>query len=173
MTVLETIFQDWDANRGNPKVRIFLVFFRLARLIRLGGPLVLLLGFPVLIVYRCFFEWLLGIELPWRTQVGRGLRIFHGVGLVVNDRAIIGDGVVLRHCTTLGVKETGEFGTGAAPRIGNYVDIGSNTVILGGVNVGDYAQIGAGAVVLNDVPARGVMVGNPARVIRVEDEGNS
>lgn len=173
MNLLATIFQDWEANRGNPKARIFLIFFRLARLIRLGGPVVLCLGFPVLLLYRFFFEWLWGIELPWGTQVGRGLRIFHGVGLVVNDRSIIGDGVVLRHCTTLGIKETREFGAGAAPRIGNYVDIGSNAVILGGVSIGDYAQIGAGTVVLKDVPVRGVVVGNPGRVIRIETEGNS
>lgn len=167
MNLLENIFQDWSANRANPKARIFLVFFRLARIIRKGGAIAICIGFPVLIVYRGFFEWLWGIELPWGTSVGRGLRIFHGVGLVVNDRVVIGDGVILRQCTTIGVKETGVFGTGDVPRIGNYVDIGSNVVILGGVNIGDHAKIGAGTVVLTDVPAHGVMVGNPGRVIRV------
>lgn len=173
MNMLTNIFQDWSANKANPKVQIFLLFFRLSRLIRKGGPFALIVGFPVLIIYRCFFEWFLGIELPWGTQVGKGFRIHHGVGLVVNDRVVIGEGVLLRHCTTLGVKETGEFGTGAAPRIGNYVDIGCNVVILGGVNIGDYAKIGAGSVVLKDVPAWGIVVGNPGRVIRVVGEGST
>jgi maltose O-acetyltransferase len=34
------------------------------------------------------------------------------------------------------------------------------------VEIGEEAFVGAGAVVLNDVPARAVVVGNPARTIR-------
>ncbi len=166
MSAIETILQDWSANRRNPKAQLFLASFRLAQMIRNGGRISFILGVPYLLFHRIFFEWLWGIELPWGTKVGKGLRIFHGVGLVVNDRSIIGEGVILRHCTTLGVKETGEFGTGEAPKIGNYVDIGSNTVILGGVTVGDYAVIGAGAVIVEDIPDGAIVVGNPGRIIK-------
>jgi acetyltransferase-like isoleucine patch superfamily enzyme len=39
-------------------------------------------------------------------------------------------------------------------------------VILGGITIHDGAKIGAGSVVVHDVPARAVVVGNPAKVIK-------
>ena len=44
--------------------------------------------------------------------------------------------------------------------------IGSNATILCGVTVGEKALVGAGSVVTHDVPARAVVAGNPARIIR-------
>jgi virginiamycin A acetyltransferase len=51
--------------------------------------------------------------------------------------------------------------------IGNDVWIGSEAVILPGVSIGNGAIIGACAVVGSDVPPYAVVIGNPARVIRV------
>lgn len=47
--------------------------------------------------------------------------------------------------------------------------IGANATILAGVRIGEQAMIGAGSVVTKDVPARAVVVGNPARVIRIQE----
>lgn len=41
--------------------------------------------------------------------------------------------------------------------------IGANATVLCGITIGEYALIGAGAVVTKDVPAFGLVVGNPAR----------
>ncbi len=41
--------------------------------------------------------------------------------------------------------------------------IGANATIVCGISIGEYALIGAGAVVTRDVPAYGLMMGNPAR----------
>ena len=41
--------------------------------------------------------------------------------------------------------------------------IGANATVICGITVGEYALIGAGAVVTKDVPAFGLVVGNPAR----------
>ena len=54
-------------------------------------------------------------------------------------------------------------------RIGDGAFLGINCVILPGVTVGERAFVGAGAVVTKDVPANSVVVGNPARVVRVYD----
>jgi acetyltransferase-like isoleucine patch superfamily enzyme len=52
-------------------------------------------------------------------------------------------------------------------KIGNDVWLGYNSVILPGVEtIGDGAVIGAGAIVTKNVPDFGVVVGNPARVVR-------
>jgi len=43
--------------------------------------------------------------------------------------------------------------------------IGAGAVIVCGVEIGRYALVGAGAVVTRDVPAHGLVVGNPAKLI--------
>jgi acetyltransferase-like isoleucine patch superfamily enzyme len=52
-------------------------------------------------------------------------------------------------------------------RIGNDCWIGGAAIILPGVTIGDGVTVGAGSVVTRDVPARSVVVGNPARVVKV------
>jgi UDP-2-acetamido-3-amino-2,3-dideoxy-glucuronate N-acetyltransferase len=48
--------------------------------------------------------------------------------------------------------------------------IGANATILPGITIGERAMVGAGAVVTRDVPRLAVVVGNPARIIRFENE---
>lgn len=52
-------------------------------------------------------------------------------------------------------------------RIGSNVWIGFESCVLPGVTIGDGAVVGARSVVAEDVPARAVAVGNPARVVRI------
>ncbi len=47
--------------------------------------------------------------------------------------------------------------------------IGAGAIILPGITVGTRAMVGAGAVVIQDVPDYAVVVGNPARVVRMLD----
>ena len=51
--------------------------------------------------------------------------------------------------------------------IGNNVWICTGAIVLPGVTIGDNSVIGAGSVVTKDIPANGLAVGNPCRVIRV------
>jgi acetyltransferase-like isoleucine patch superfamily enzyme len=57
------------------------------------------------------------------------------------------------------------------PTIRRGARIGGGAVLLPGVEIGEEAFVGAGAVVLRDVPPRAVVVGNPARQIRVVPAG--
>jgi acetyltransferase-like isoleucine patch superfamily enzyme len=57
------------------------------------------------------------------------------------------------------------------PTIRRGARVGGGAVLLPGIEIGEEAFIGAGAVVIRDVPARALMVGNPARQLReVPDE---
>ena len=159
------ILQDWEANKeGNSKSRFILVMFRSAQILGRWRFSSFFKNFYTLIV-----EWILGVELPWDTKVGQNLRLIHGVGLVVNHETIIGANCTLRHSTTIGNKKLPDSSYSDSPHIGNNVDIGSNVVIIGAITVGDNAVIGAGSVVVKDVPAWAVVVGNPARVIRINN----
>lgn len=50
--------------------------------------------------------------------------------------------------------------------VGNNVWIGGSAVILPGVTIGDDVIVAGGAVVTKDVPAKAIVGGNPAKVIR-------
>ncbi|HZB22758.1 MAG TPA: acyltransferase [Gaiellaceae bacterium] len=52
------------------------------------------------------------------------------------------------------------------PTIRRGARVGGGAVLCPGVEIGEEAFVGAGAVVTKDVPARALVVGNPARVVR-------
>jgi acetyltransferase-like isoleucine patch superfamily enzyme len=52
------------------------------------------------------------------------------------------------------------------PTIRRGARIGGGATLCPGIEIGEEAFVGAGAVVIADVPARAVVVGNPARQIR-------
>jgi Hexapeptide repeat of succinyl-transferase len=57
-------------------------------------------------------------------------------------------------------------GVGVRPvRIGARVFVGARAIILKGAVIGDDAVVGAGAVVAAHIPAKAIVVGNPARVV--------
>lgn len=162
---MNEIFQDWEANQGNVKGQLVLALFRLAQKTRALPEPWWLLGLPYLAFYRLSVEWMLGIELRFKTRVGPRLRLYHGQALVVHEQTVIGADCMLRQSTTIGNKIGADGKPGACPVLGNGVDVGANAVILGAITIGDGAVIGAGSVVVKDVPAGAVVAGNPARVI--------
>ena len=105
-----------------------------------------------------------GIEIHPGAQIGKGLFIDHGMGVVVGETAIIGDNVLLYQGVTLG-------GTGLEkgkrhPTIGNNIVIGTGAKVLGNITVGDNSYIGANAVVIKDVPPNSTVVGVPGRITK-------
>ena len=50
--------------------------------------------------------------------------------------------------------------------IGRYCRIGYNAIIMPGVTIGDFCKISPSSVVYNDVPSKGLAMGNPAQIIK-------
>ena len=129
-----------------------------------------LLRAPLSLIYKLMAkscEWFGGIMLPYTVRVGRRVKLEHFGGMILVAQAI-GDDVIIRQNTTFGI--VGLHALTARPVIGNGVEIGCGAVILGGIHIGDEAIIGANAVVTRTVPARAVMGGVPARLIRMQDD---
>ena len=105
-----------------------------------------------------------GVEIHPAAQLGPGLFIDHGVGVVIGETAIVGKDCTIYQGVTLGGtgKETGK----RHPTIGNNVMIGAGAKVLGGITVGDNCKIAANAVVLHDIPENCTAVGVPAQVVR-------
>lgn len=107
-----------------------------------------------------------GIEIHPAAQIGSGLFIDHGAGVVIGETAKIGDDVTLYQGVTLG--GTG-FATGKRhPTVEDNVTIGSGAKLLGPITIGHGAKIGANSVVITDVPPNSTVVGNPGHPVRVE-----
>lgn len=108
-------------------------------------------------------EILTGISLPPELEVGEGLYIGHFGPIIVSPEARLGRHCNLSQGVTIGVGGRGD--RRGAPVIGNRVYVGAGAILFGRLSVGDDAAVGAGAVVTRPVPPRGVVAGNPARLI--------
>ncbi|MCL2356828.1 MAG: serine O-acetyltransferase [Defluviitaleaceae bacterium] len=110
-----------------------------------------------------YSRFVTGIEIHPGAQIGGGVFIDHGFGVVIGETCIIGDDVHIFHGVTLG--GTGKEKGLRHPVIGNNVVIGTGAIVLGRVSIGANAKIGAGAVVVADVPEGGTVVGEQARLV--------
>ncbi len=155
------IWQDWSVNPRDLRMKFILGSFRFAQKLHRWPKCIRWLASPYLFVYQLLVWWELGIELNHKAEVGPRLRLHHGYGLVVHESAVIGSDCTLRHGTTIGNRRESDD----CPVIGDRVDIGCSSVIIGRIKIGDDAKIGAGSVVLHDVPAGCTVAGNPARPV--------
>ena len=105
-----------------------------------------------------------GIEIHPGAQIGKGLFIDHGHGVIIGETTIIGDNVTLYQGVTLG--GTGKEQGKRHPTIGNNVMISAGAKVLGSFTIGDNSKIGAGSVVLEEVPPNSTVVGVPGRVVK-------
>lgn len=109
-----------------------------------------------------------GIEIHPGAQIGKGLFIDHGNGVIIGETSIIGDNCTFYQGVTLG--GTGKEHGKRHPTIGNNVMISAGAKVLGSFTVGDGTKIGAGSVVLEEVPPHCTVVGVPGRVVKCKDE---
>ena len=105
-----------------------------------------------------------GIEIHPGAQIGKGLFIDHGNGVIIGETAILGDNVTLYQGVTLG--GTGKEQGKRHPTVGNNVMISAGAKVLGSFTIGDNSKIGAGSVVLEEVPPGCTVVGVPGHVVK-------
>lgn len=142
-----------------PGVQAILTFRLAHRLYRRRVPLL-----PYLVSW--ISRSLTGVEIHPGAEIGEGIFIDHGSGVVIGETAEIGRNVTLYQGVTLG--GTGFQSGKRHPTVGDNVTIGSGAKLLGPLTVGANAKIGANTVVVEDVPANSTVVGNPGHPVRVE-----
>jgi len=160
---MKFIFQDWKVN--GTKGKLIMLLFRIANLGTLNKFWYYAL-FPYRIFYTVLVEWFFTIEIPWRTKIGKNLKLYHGAALVIHGNTIIGEDCTLRQSSTIGNKKLANGADSEPPVIGNNVDIGSNVCIIGPITIKDNVKIGSGTVVTKNISGNCTVVGNPAREIK-------
>ena len=109
------------------------------------------------------------------SEMGQGTVILSGVS--VNSGAKIGGHCILNTNSSIDHDcELGDFvhispnaALAGDVKVGDGTHIGMGACVIQGVKIGKWAVIGAGAVIIRDVPDFAVVVGNPGRVIRLND----
>ena len=113
-------------------------------------------------------------EIGRGSKIGNHTRIGYGVFLPYNshvgDYVFIGPRAVFTDDRYPAVEN--ENYTAEPPYIELGASIGAGAVILPGITIGHHAMIGAGAVVTHDVEPYSVIVGNPARHIKVKEKAD-
>ena len=105
-----------------------------------------------------------GIEIHPGAQIGPGLFIDHGMGVVIGETTEVGANCTLYQGVTLGgtsVKKGKRH-----PTLGQNIVVGAGAKILGAITIGDHSKIGAGSVVVTEVPPHSTVVGIPGRVVQ-------
>jgi len=127
-------------------------------------PMRLLLAI-VTIPMHIGIQLLTHVQLSLGARIGPGLCLPHLGFVVVGAFVEIGSNCTITQGVTIGHAGGRNHPASGGPVIGNRVYIGPGAIVLGAITIGDDALIGAGAVVVKSVPPRGVVVGNPARLI--------
>ena len=122
----------------------------------------------VYLILNKLVEIVCGITIGGSARIGRRLNIEHHGCIVIHGSVVMGDDCMIRHGVTLG--NSGRGDPLGAPNVGDRVEFGAGAKILGRITIGDDVIVGANAVVTRDVPARAVVVGVPARVIKMRPE---
>jgi len=111
-------------------------------------------------------RWITGIEIHPGAQLGAGVFIDHGMGVVIGETARVGSGVLIYQGVTLGATGN-EKSFLRHPLVEDNVIIGSGAKVLGNITIGKNSRIGAGAVVLQSLLPGSTAVGIPASVVKV------
>ncbi len=104
------------------------------------------------------------IEIHPGAQLGHGILIDHGCGVVIGETAVVGDNCTIYQGVTLG--GVGLNKGKRHPTLGNNVTVGCGAKILGAFEVGDNCSIAANAVLLKPLEDNVTAVGIPARPVK-------
>jgi acetyltransferase-like isoleucine patch superfamily enzyme len=120
------------------------------------------------------------VEIQKNASIGCNCKIsshtFVCEGVTIEDQVFIGHSVTFvndsypRAATADGALQTEADWEVEKTVVKKGASIGSGCTVLSNVTIGENALVGAGSVVTKDVPPNAIVVGNPAKVLRVLQE---
>lgn len=123
------------------------------------------------------------VEIQKNAAVGKNCKIsshtFICEGVTIEDGVFIGHSVTFindlypRAINTTGKLQTEQDWVVERTLVKTGASIGSGATILAKITIGEHAIVGAGSLVARDVPAYAIVAGNPARVLRYQEIGET
>ena len=100
------------------------------------------------------------IDSKHNMSLGKGVWMEHPHGTHLHARSI-GEYLTVKQNVCIGMNHN------QLPILGNHVFCGVGSCVLGGIIIGDNVNIGANCVVTKDIPSNATVIGNPARIIKL------
>ena len=120
------------------------------------------------------------VEIQKNARIGANVKVsshtFICEGVQIEDDVFIGHNVsFINDKYPRATRSDGQLQTDAdwdvvRTLVRRGASIGTSSTILCGVTIGEGAIVGAGSVVTRDVPPHAIVAGNPARLIRTQEE---
>ncbi len=104
------------------------------------------------IIYSLIGRHYSGVEIFYSANIGKALKINHGLGTVIGARSVIGNNCTLHQNVTLGDYKEGR------PTLGNNVMVYAGAVVIGNIILGDNTIVGANAIVSKNVKSGATVV---------------
>jgi UDP-2-acetamido-3-amino-2,3-dideoxy-glucuronate N-acetyltransferase len=126
-----------------------------------------IIGSECIVGKGCYIDS--GVSIGSRVKIQNHVSVFHGV--TIEDGVFVGPHVCFtndkapRAINPDGSLKSADDWVVTPTLVGYGASIGANAVIVCGVSIGRFAMVAAGAVVSKDVPANGLVAGNPARLL--------
>jgi serine O-acetyltransferase len=137
---------------------VYTIFFRLTQCVSKFNPIWYLSRF-----FLWFFSYRFGFQIPASTNIGSGFFVAHFGTIIVNGKCTIGANCNLSPNVVIGQTNRG-YNMGV-PMIGDFVWIGTGSVVVGKIYIGNNVLIAPNTFVNFDVPDNSIVIGNPAKII--------
>jgi len=106
-----------------------------------------------------------GADISVEAHIGPGMKINHFIGIVIRAECIIGKNLNIRQNTTIGRRDSTDLS--GQTILGDNVDIGAHSCLIGDINIGDNVKIGAMSFINKDIPSNCTVITHKSNEIKL------
>lgn len=165
--MIDKIKKDYTRSSKSKKALLVIVIYRLGNELvnsKLNKHVKKIFLLVLRVVQYLLVEVPFGVEIPFSTTIGKGLRLTHINGIVMHRNVVLGENCTVFHQVTLGANEH-RVDFKEAPKLGDNVYIGAGAKIIGNITIGNNVKIGANAVVVRDISENSTVICKSQTVI--------